>query len=465
MTLQTSSDIAIVGAGFSGTLVAAHLLRRARSPLTIHLIERNPRQFGRGVAYGTEAECHLLNVPAGNMSAFPDDRESFLRWAKAREADLAGPCVAEVTAASFLPRRAYGEYLRWVLDEAEQGAGPDVRLERRIDEVVDLRVEPDGVALVLAGGETLHAGRAVLALGNFPPGNPRVADPGFYGSARYHGNPWAPETLDAVLRTESCLLIGSGLTMVDWAVTLNQAGYHGQIHVLSRRGLWPEAHQSGPAADFAIDVQGHAATVRSWLHLIHRALRAGAAWRSVIDALRPATQTLWTHLPLTEQRRFLRHLRPFWDLHRHRLAPGIAARLAALVESGQVVRHVGRLLGYGETAEAVEVRIRPRNAEAEETLRVAAVINCSGSESNYRKLDVPLVKALLDRRLATPDPLALGLNVAPGGALIDATGNASSRLFTLGPPKKGLLWETTAVPEIRVQAARLAALLLHGQKS
>ena len=284
------TEIAIVGAGCSGTLVAAHLLRQARQPLVVHLVERNPRQFARGVAYGTEADCHLLNVPAGNMSAFPGDPGHFLRWAKAHEASLlAGPCVGEVAAASFLPRRAYGDYLAWVLEQAERAAAPAVRLVRTLDEAVGLGIESEGVCLRLAGGETLRAGQAVLALGNFPPGNPPVADPSFYASARYHGNPWAPEVLAALLATESCLLVGSGLTMVDWAVTLNQAGYRGKIHVVSRRGFWPKAHRPGPPSAFAIEPRRQPAGVRGWLRAIRRHLRtSGEGWRSVIDALRPA---------------------------------------------------------------------------------------------------------------------------------------------------------------------------------
>ena len=462
MTQNPPTEIAIVGAGFSGTLVAAHLLRQALQPLTIHLIERSPRQFARGVAYGTEAECHLLNVPAGNMSAFPDDPGHFLGWAKAHEASLlSSPCVGEVAPDSFLPRRAYGEYLAWLLEQAERAAAPGVRLVRTLDEAVGIDVEAEGVRLRLAGGGILRAQRAVLALGNFPPGNPAVADPAFYDSPRYHGNPWAPEVLPALLAAESCLLVGSGLTMVDWAVTLNQAGYRGTIHVVSRRGFWPKAHRLGPASVFAIDPRRQPTGVRAWLHAIRHHLRTtGDGWRSVIDALRPANQVLWKSLSLPEQRRFLRHLRPFWDLHRHRLAPGIAERLESLTRTDQAVRHVGRILGYRETGDGVDVRIRRRNTDEVETLRVEAVVNCSGSECNYRKLESPLIRDLLEQRLVCPDPLALGLKTAADGALIDAADAASDRLYTLGPPQKGMLWETTAVPEVRVQAARLAGLLL-----
>jgi uncharacterized NAD(P)/FAD-binding protein YdhS len=454
--------IAIVGAGFSGTLVAAQLLSRAKAPLTIHLIEREHSRFARGIAYSTTEDCHLLNVPAGNMSAFPDDREHFLRWAQARKDELLDcPCVGEVSAAAYLPRRAYGDYIAQVLDEAERGATTGVNLQRRIDEVASLRVEDGAVDLRLASGVQLRANRVVLALGNFRPGDPAGADAAFYRSARYHGDPWAPDVLEKLLPTESCLLVGSGLTMVDWAITLNQAGYRGAIHVVSRRGLWPHSHKPGAPAAFALDPSGAKGAVRAGLHCFRDSIRkSGVDWRPAIDALRPATPILWKSLGLSEQRRFLRHLRTLWDCHRHRLAPGIAARLAAMLDSGQLVRHVGRIRDFRDLGGQVEVAIRPRGSDRNDEFSVDAVVNCSGSESDYRRLDSPLVKDLLGRRLIRPDPLALGLDVADNGALVDAEGNASGFLFTLGPPQKGCLWETTAVPEIRGQAARLAVELL-----
>jgi uncharacterized NAD(P)/FAD-binding protein YdhS len=454
--------IAIVGAGFSGTLVAAHLLRQAGAPLTVTLIEGSPRRFGRGVAYAPTDDCPLLNVPAGKMSALPDDPEHFLRWARAREKAWRNPpWVDEVTAQSFLPRRAYGDYLRWVLDTSERTAVPGVRLERRDGEAVGLIPGAGETLLKLAGGETLSAQKVVLALGNFRPGDPWVAAPSFYQSGRYYDDPWAPEGLAGLLQTDACLLIGSGLTMVDWAITLSRAGYPGTLHVVSRRGLWPTAHRPYPPVPFAIDPSTAPPSVRAWLRLIRAHIRAsGCDWRSAIDALRPATQSLWQRLPLSEKRRFLRHLRPFWDAHRHRMAPVAADYLRSLVESGRVVRHVGRIVGYREADGKVEVTLRRRGGDQVSSLAVGAVVNCCGSESDYRKLDSPLVKDLLGRGLIRPDPLSLGLEVSSDGALIGAGGIPSRTLFTLGPPQKGILLETNAVPEIRGQASRLAAVLI-----
>jgi uncharacterized NAD(P)/FAD-binding protein YdhS len=455
-------EIAIVGAGFSGTLVAVHLLRQTERPVTVHLIERDPSHFARGVAYGTGAGCHLLNVPAGNMSAFPNRLDHFLRWAEARAERLFDPpWVTAVGAKTFLPRRAYGDYLSELLDEAEQEAGGRALLLRRIDKASGLELHTEGVDIRLASGDRVRADKAVLALGNFPPGNPPLADPSFYESRRYHRNPWREGVLDALLQTDACLLVGSGLTMVDWVVSLSEAGYRGTIHVLSRRGLWPEAHRLGQAADFTL--AGESPSVRGWLRAVRRRIADdGGDWRPVVDALRPSTQALWSGLSAVEQRRFLRHLRPFWEVHRHRLAPPVAERLHALAEAGRLVRHTGRILACGDSGGGVEVRYRPRRSAGEETFQVGAVVNCSGSDSNYRRLESAFVRDLLRQGLIGPDPLALGLNVAADGALVDARGQASDRLYTLGPSRKGQLWETTAVPELRGQAAALAALLVAG---
>lgn len=458
---ESPDAIAIVGAGFSGAMVAAHLLRQATTPLTVYLIERMPERAGLGNAYSTPLDGHWLNVPAGNMSAFADEPLHFLHWAQAGEQPDAG-WGRELTAHSFLPRRLYGRYIRHVLNTAEQTAKAGVRLERISGEVMGAGIGEDDVTLHLADGSDIRVRKAVLAVGNFPPGNPYVRNPAFHADSRYHANPWNPEVLPKLLPTRSCLLIGSGLTMVDWVIGLQDAGYQGALYVVSRRGLWPQTHDPGvTSVPFVIDYTASPPTVRAWLRQIRQYIHTtGCDWRSVVDALRPLTPTLWQHLPLIERRRFLRHLRPFWDIHRHRLAPEVARRLAAWQASGKLVRRVGRIEDYRVREQIIEVLIRSRGTGEPITLPVEAVVNCSGCESNYRNLPSPLIRQLLDQGSISLDSLALGLNATTDGRLIDAGGVVSDRLFTVGPPAKGILWETIAVPEIRVQAERLARCLL-----
>lgn len=250
--------------------------------------------------------------------------------------------------------------------------------------------------------------------------------------------------------------------MVDWAVALKNSGYQGFIHTVSRRGLRPQTHSVAKTKSPLI-AANPAATVRQGLRQLRGQIQETAGdWRAVIDSLRPVSQTTWFELPLAEQKRFLCHLRSYWDAHRHRLAPSIGEVLASLLDSGQLLAHVGRVASYQATPTDVYVTLQTCGKAGQHTLQVDAVVNCSGSESDYRKLSCSLVKNLLSQNLATPDALKLGLAVSEEGALLDTGHRASESLFTLGPPQKGLYWETTAVPEIRVQAAKLARHLLAG---
>lgn len=440
--------IVIIGAGFSGTLVAVQLLRQSRRPLHITLVERRQAQIAAGVAYGTASPCHLLNVPAGAISALPDQPDHFLRWARSRTLDPA------IDAGAFLPRRLYGDYLRELFNDSLRGAATGCQLELVIDEAVAVRPQPGGARVQLRGGRVLTATQVVLALGNFPPGQAFAA-----GSARYHAEPWSAGVLAALLAARSCLIIGTGLTMVDLAIELQEQGYTGAIHVVSRRGLLPATHAapnvSGPPPGW-IETPS---TARALLRQLRRQIAACGDWRACIDALRPHSQTLWRALPLAEQRRFLRHLRPYWDSHRHRLAPRLAQQLDTLLAEGQLRRHVGRIEAIETAAAGVAVRIRRRGGGSE-ILHVEQVVNCTGSESDYRKLKSPLVTHLLGQGLVRSDALGLGLAVDADCALLNAHGVASPWLYTLGPVQKGTLWETTAVPELRQQAQALAAVLL-----
>jgi uncharacterized NAD(P)/FAD-binding protein YdhS len=459
---SVASDIAIVGAGFSGTLVAVHLMRQARPPLSIHLIERHPQQWARGVAYSTPAPAHLLNVRAANMGAFADDPGHFLRWVQ--DGDARAPESSEITAQSFAPRALYGAYLDAVLQETAAAASSNLRLNRLIDEVVSLRPDGEYAEIRCGSGRRLRARQVVLALGNFPPGDPLLQDTTFYASPRYVANPWSIDALTDVSPDSPVAFIGSGLTMVDLAIALGERGHRGPMHVISRRGLYPRIHQATIPYPAFLEPESCPKTLLGVVRRVRQEIRAAAGkgydWRAVIDALRPDTQALWRALPLAEQRRFLRHVRGYWDVHRHRIAGEIGEKLDRLFASGQLVPHTGSVHAYREDSDGVEVVIRKRGGEGFGTIRAERVVNCSGPQCNYRKLRHPLVTNLLEQGLARPDPLALGLEVAANGALVNAAGQLSSHLYTLGPVQKGMLWETIAVPELRVQAAALAGVLL-----
>ena len=198
--------------------------------------------------------------------------------------------------------------------------------------------------------------------------------------------------------------------------------------------------------------------LRAMREEVPAAAAEGAGWRSVVDSIRPRTRSIWASWPDEERRRFLRHARPYWEVHRHRMAPENARTIDALLEAGRLRIVAGRIAGVSETTSAIEVRVAPRGRQPE-ILTAARVVNCTGPGMDYRASRENLVKDLLARGLARPGPLGLGFDAEPDGALIGADGRPSTTLFTLGPPLKGRDWETTAVPEVREQALALAKRL------
>jgi uncharacterized NAD(P)/FAD-binding protein YdhS len=438
-------------------MLAVQLVRRAGNVIGVALIERNP-QPGPGLAYGTQFEGNLLNVRAENMSAYPDVPNHFVKWAQRH-------CHGSVKSSDFLPRSLYGQYIVSQLREATRFY-PD-KLRCTYDDAISLAPSAGATMVHLASGHVLFADKVVLALGNFPPAD--LSLPGKKpNSSRYFSNPWSASTFIDVNYDGSVLLIGSGLTSVDVSMELRARGFKGRIHILSRRGLLPRSHKATvPFPSFWSN--NSPCTVRGLLQLIRLQIKIaearGSDWRSVIDALRPFTQEVWRTLPRVEQRRFLRHLRPYWDVHRHRIADQVADQITLQLRTGQIRVLAGRITEYCEDTRGVQVSYRDRNSGKKVVLHVDRVVNCTGPESDYRRCRSPLLSDLLDKKLARPDELSLGLDVSDDGALLDAWGTPSHCLYALGPMRKGNLWETVAVPEIRSQVSKLADLLVSVDKS
>lgn len=454
--MNRSHTIAVIGAGASGTLVAAQLLRQAQAALHIVLIE--PRSLvGRGVAYSTTNRQHLLNVPVGKMSAYPDRPEHFSRWLLQHHEELSE--VGAIDATSFVPRMVYGIYLQDVLLEAE-GANALHVLERIHGEVIALHPTASGAELTLRGGRCLHADQVVLATGNPSPRHPSVETPEFYMSPRYRGNPWCVEAIASIDPTASVFLLGSGLTMVDVAVALRAQGHTGSVLAVSRRGLFPHAHTM--RAHSPTQYRELPATVGGLLRAVRTEARASREdnWRGVVDGLRPHVQALWQAWSVAEKQQFLRHVQPYWDVRRHRIAPAVALAIEQMRGVGQLEVCAGRVQRYDETDEAVRVTIRLRRTHQSIVYAAQQVINCTGPASDISRSESVLLIALLAQGLIQPDALHLGIDVTTDGAVIQRTGKVSPCLYTLGPLRKGTLWETTAVPEIRVQAEQLAQHLL-----
>ena len=390
--------------------------------------------MGRGVAYSTTEPVHLLNVPAEGMSAIAGEPDHFATRFEAEGGHRRG----------FAQRRFFASYLADILDEAVDSG--DVDLVHRSAQGA-ARSE-DGWTIRFDDGSSFDAQSVVLAIGNQEPAVLRA-----FGDAgrRYIPNPWGNEARAAVEDLArsggDALLVGSGLTMVDLVLSLDAAGHRGGVLALSRRGQAPRGHADfDPAPVEAADVPYGA--VRSlWRWLRRRSAEVG--WRAAIDSLRPHSHELWQSLDTEEQRRFLRHARPYWDVHRHRIAPEVAATVAQLIADERLQIIAGRIISATERTEGIEVEFRRRGSEKSRRRSFAYAFNCTGPLHSIERTRDPLLRSLLDRSEVRPDQLGIGLAV-------DENARAGERLWALGPLTKGRYWEIIAVPDIREQAAAVA---------
>jgi uncharacterized NAD(P)/FAD-binding protein YdhS len=445
----SEAPVAVVGAGCSGTLVAVHLARLLPPERGVLLCERAPA-FGQGLAYAAGHPDHLLNVRAGNMSAFADRPAHFDAWLEAVPSQEPGQVhITEV--GIFASRRLYGRYLAELLAEAVTGGVVAGRLQQMRGRATALRRTPDGFDLAFADGSLRRVSACVLAIGNL------AASRG--DTAMVRQNPWSEGSTAGLRPDLPVLIVGTGLTMVDLAVEIFARGVPGPVIALSRRGLLP--HRHAPSSPWP--TLSFSTAERSSLRALVRRVRDAAAeaevrggdWRGVVDSLRPLTQDLWRGLPQAERARFLRHMRSFWDIHRHRMAPPVADMVDAMRQSGFLQTLRGRVLGIDEHADCAEVTWQPHGAAPPRRLTVQRVIMAVGS-ADASRTEEPLVRSLLGDGMARLDPLGLGLEVTDALQVVDAEGAVAPGLWALGPIVRGVFWECTAVPDIRGQAERVA---------
>ncbi len=438
----------IIGGGASGVLLAAHLLRSSDPDLRVTLIERNGR-FGQGVAYSARHREHRVNVPARGMSAFADDPEHFWRWLQNREPGK------HASSWTFVPRRLYGAYLEDVLRQA--GKLIAGRLLVLSEEVESLKETKQGVEVVLTNGNSISARSAVLAVGHeTQPARGR-------GIAVTAGS-----ERDTQLSPDApVMILGSGLSMVDAWVSLSSAEHAGQITVVSRNGLVPRGHQDeAPLTIDEADVPFGASLTQltKWFRArVADVESRGGNWRSVLDGLRPYNQRLWQSWPRQQKRQFLRHIRPWWNIHRHRLPPDLHAKLLKAIDSGQVSLVAAEFLAIERDGDAVQATIRPRGTTTREIVKVARVYDCGGVTVDVRASTNPVIRHLIHSGAARPDIMHIGIDVDDSCALVATDGTISQRVRVVGPLTRGRYFEIEAIPDIRVQCAGVAQAILDGQ--
>ncbi|MDO9346503.1 MAG: FAD/NAD(P)-binding protein [Pseudomonas sp.] len=455
-----NADVLIIGGGLSGTMLAVQLLRL---PGQRRILVIEPRaELGRGEAYSAVELGHTLNGNAARMSVDPDNADDLTQWLtdyigaggwpESRQQHVP---ISEL----FPPRGIFGLYAQQRLAEAKAQSASSVEHVR--GEVVDLQAEEDSTLLTLDNGHQLRGEFAVLATGMFPAARtPQTQSSGLNAAAV---DPWDVKAMIGIDPQAPVLIIGSGLTMVDAVVSLEQAGHRGPIEVFSRHGLLPHVRRQPPGW---VDFLGEDHRLRSPRQLLREVRRQcaiaqtqGIDWQAPLDTVRAHIGRLWSQASEREKRQFVRHVRPWWESHHHRSPPLSAQLVARLHDEGRLRIRAASFKGLEPSAEGVTIRLRHRGEQAITQVSGAALINSSGIEYDWRRVARALPQQLLKRGLIQPGPLALGIAADASGAVLDAEGNISRRLFAMGPPLRGMWWESTAVTDVALQAKALAARL------
>ena len=437
------SRTVVVGGGAAGVLAAIHLLREGAPGDRVDLIAgtsggAHGTRLGSGVAYRTDDERHLLNVPANRMSAYPGDSDDFARW-------------AGVGGEAFVARRRYGEYLRAALEDERADAG-GVTLCVRDAEAVDV----DHVGVTLSSGEFVEADGVVLALGHATPAPMPGVSAAAAATQRYIPDPWADAVLDTVVEGSRAVILGTALTFVDVVLSLTGRLSNLSIVGVSRRGLLPHTHvareHDAPSLDAMVAQHGGALNplMRAF---VAQARAAGPQWRMVFDGMRPHTSTQWAAMSPIDKRRFVRHVLPYWDNHRHRMAPDVGSSIAALQAAGTIAVRKGRVASIDVSDGGLRTRLR--NGE---TLQSDYVIRCTGAGGRHGPSSSALLGNLIRRGLRI-DPYGFGLVADPDGR-VHVDDPHVLPMYVIGPPRRGSEWESTAIPEIRCQALAVARTVL-----
>ena len=440
-----SKTIAIIGGGVSGALVVLNILKQSNRATHILWFDAK-NAFCKGLAYSTDENVHLLNVRASNMSVFVDEPMHFVNWLTQQELPFSSQ--------DFVPRTIYGHYVLSTFNELKK-SNATVKITCLAEEV--MAVTKNGDEFLISAKQDYQAQQVVLAFGNFLPAHPRSIHSDFQQSSRYFQNAFSSQVLKYALNQASVLIIGSGLTMIDVVLSLKKHHYTGKITAISPHGYLPQAHIENPlpsAISFINEQQTY--TLLQLFSLVNQQLKLAMAnqlsTHSVIDSLRPHLQRLWLGFSLEDKQQFLRHLRHKWGVARHRAASKSMQVVNELLYTKQLELIRGRVYDIKSHESGFDIQYANRQ-QAFNHLKTSVLINCTGPESNFEKVEIPLIKHLLKGNIICADGLKYGIEATENGQI-------APNLYTIGPPLKGVLWESTAVPEIRLQAQQLALLLV-----
>lgn len=455
---DSTLKIGIIGAGFSGTALAAALYQFAdkqNKSIEIHLFEKTG-SFGLGEAYKTELPFHLLNVRARDMSIYDDQPGHFVDWLNSNTDTSIYLDQSAPVADQFAPRKFYGDYLKMILNQLVTTSGQKIKFTLESAEVIDIVPHQHQVMLKLKNNTEIVVDKAVLALGNNQPADfPFTVSP----AEMCINDPWDYHSLKKIPEHDPVLIVGTGLSMIDTVLTLHHQQHQGKIYAVSRHGLMPLPH-SDTTATCVIEQDELPSDMRlltkKLRHVSRSYMAEGGDWRSVINSFRVQIPSLWERVGFLCKKRFLRHVLPYWNIHRHRVTTKVIELIEQLAANKQLKIMAGRVASI----ENGIAKIKLRHTKEVTEFNIKWVVNCMGPSLNMESVDQPLVSSLLKRGIATFDQLNLGFATADSGALKEASGAISTSLYTLGPPAKAATWESGAVPDIRKQSFRLAKNIL-----
>ena len=455
---RSSHVVAIVGGGLSGAALAGLLLSTRSAEIDVHLIEPLGEPAWRRAA-GDGGLSRILNVPAGRMSLYAEGPDDFVRWAQLHGPRLGWPLAASANTASYLPRPLFFHYVQSALESAEAWAAADrpTPLVRHTGRIRRLVAAGGRWTVELDGGSRIVADSVVLAPAIRAPATPFAVDG---AGDRFIADPTATDALAGVGRDDRLLVAGTGLMMVEVIAALDRARPRGQVTAISPHGLLPRvrgvSEQHPPVLTEADMRQG----IRHAVGRLRAAIAEGKAdWRTAIDSLRPVLNQLWSTLPVADQDRLERHLRPFWEVHRHRMPAEAADQLLRWAARGQLRIVAGRVLGVVGQAGGAEVVVQPRPFRSRERWRFDWVINCSAPASLLAAPRDHLTETLLAAGLARPNRGGTGFELAAGGRVIDAAGQKLDNLFVVGQARLGHVFDEARIPTLRPQLEALAAHL------
>jgi len=431
--------IAIIGGGLCGAVTAINLLRSGQEYL-VTVFEKERRQFLKGPAYSSTLPHQLLNVPAMAMSLFDEAPDDFTEWI--REKGL----HHRFKATDFVPRSLFGEYVEDRFEVVRNSADSIINTE--FTAVSGIEKDGDGWLLLTGDGRKIFAHQVILCFGNLPPRELSVTK-GLNTDPFIINNPWEGSFLKEIRKDDEVLIVGSGLTMVDIVLSLHRQGHEGKISVLSRRGYLPHPHGAAPVYGLKLEEKfntGTALGILSWLRAEAKlAQMQGASWISVINAIRDLTPGLWQALPEHEKQRFLRHLKPFWEIHRHRVPGESLDLIMELQQEGKLNRIAGRIVSIRKEGSLFQTSYHPRGSKQVKECTSKWLINCTGPDANPAASGNVLVSQLLRAGIIVPDATGTGLELPSG----------TKGIYLAGPPAKGTYWECTALREIRQHAVAI----------